>query len=358
MAMIGHLIRIISCAAAVVIRTDYVIIIPDLTRGEHSAFVFMPSRLPGGQFLPGEFTGFATDANLHSGQVSLLEGDGIAAAALPDVRTISLADADRFVFAGVHPFRPRPALIGIKVLVKKAGGSNRVIIFPEISLCRRYRIGNHLLYIRIQLARNLVGIILCLIFRTINLLYRGNNDRWIGFKLYSGSFADGYPQIDGLQPPGPFCQKRLIYWRETGYRQALPGIVIERCLSQPETTGLRQDYHFRADNTRALICNDYTVKRAAIHFIHQTCARSVRLRDDTRAITDRHFCKIHRLTGCHRLSKRRLPVIGQNGIVIHAHALPLRQRCRRGWNAVTGILAAFAKVGAEYLLLGCCDFSK
>lgn len=123
MAMIGHLIRIISCAAAVVIRTDYVIIIPDITRGEHSAFVFMPSCLPGGQFLPGEFAGFATDFNLHSGQVSLLDSDIIAAAALPDVRTVSLADADRFVFAGVYPLRPRPALIGIEVLVKKAGGA-------------------------------------------------------------------------------------------------------------------------------------------------------------------------------------------------------------------------------------------
>lgn len=119
MAMIGHLIRIISGAAAVVIRTDYVIIIPGLARGEHSAFVFMPSRLPGGQLLPGEFTGFATDVNLHSGQVSLLECDSIAAACLPDVRTVSPADADRFVFAGVHPLRPRPALIGIEVLVKK-----------------------------------------------------------------------------------------------------------------------------------------------------------------------------------------------------------------------------------------------
>ncbi len=135
----------------------------------------MPSCLPGGQFLPGEFASFATDVNLHSGQVSPLEGDGIAAAALPDVRSVSLTDADRFIFAGVHPLRPRPSLIGIEVLVKKAGGAHRVIIFPEITLCRRYRISNHLLNIRIQLARNLVGIILCLIFCISHFLNRSEN---------------------------------------------------------------------------------------------------------------------------------------------------------------------------------------
>lgn len=50
--------------------------------------------------------GFTAHINLNGGQVGLLERDGIAAAGLPNVGTVSFCYPNRFIFAGVHPYRP------------------------------------------------------------------------------------------------------------------------------------------------------------------------------------------------------------------------------------------------------------
>jgi hypothetical protein len=106
------------------------------------------------QFLLRLLAGFAAHVNLHGGQVGLLERDGIAAAGLPDVRTVSLADADRFVFAGVHPLTTASAH-WVEVLLK-IGGADRVIQLPGAPDGNLYRLayggrrGGHILTVAVS----------------------------------------------------------------------------------------------------------------------------------------------------------------------------------------------------------------
>lgn len=82
------------------------------------------------------FAGFATHINLYGGQVGPLECNGIAAADLPDVRTVSLANTDCFLLASISPLRPRPFLVRIYILSKEAYRSRRVFLFPKVPACR------------------------------------------------------------------------------------------------------------------------------------------------------------------------------------------------------------------------------
>ena len=57
----------------------------------------------GCQFLLYLLAGFTAHINLYSWQVSTLERDGITAAGRADIRAVSFAHADCFIFAGVNP---------------------------------------------------------------------------------------------------------------------------------------------------------------------------------------------------------------------------------------------------------------